>query len=29
MVKAKLFEVQAKHGTLSTGTNVPKWFKNE
>jgi hypothetical protein len=29
MVKTKLFEVQAKHGTLSTTTLVPKWFKNE
>lgn len=33
MVKTKLFEVQAKHGILSTTTLVlklvPKWFKNE
>lgn len=29
MVKAKLFEVQAKHGTLSTTTLVLKCFQNE
>lgn len=29
MVKAKLFEVQAQHGTLSTTTLVAKWFQNE
>ncbi|KAJ6851302.1 ATP synthase CF0 B subunit [Iris pallida] len=29
MVKAKLFEVQAKHGTLSTTTLVPKYLNNE
>lgn len=27
MVKAKLFKVQAKYGTLSTTTLVTKWFK--
>lgn len=29
MVKAKLFEVRAQHGTLSTTTLIPKWFKKE
>jgi len=30
MVKAKPFEVQAQHGTLSTTTLVRRWFrKNE
>lgn len=29
MVKAKLFEVRAQHGTLSTITLILKWFKNE
>lgn len=29
MVKAKSFEVQAQHRTLSTTMLVHRWFKNE
>jgi len=29
MVKAKLFEVRAQHGTLSTIMLISKWFKKE
>lgn len=29
MVKAKLFEVRAQYGTLSTTTLKPKWFQKK
>jgi len=29
MVKAKPFEVQTQHGTLSTTMLIQRWFQNE
>jgi len=29
MVKAKLFEVQTQHGTLSTTMLIYRWFQNQ